>query len=67
MKRLKFSLPLLLLSSPEFLAQLCEEAGLQPVATDYVTRETVNRKEGLRVPRVFLQSRLTKAGQSQSS
>lgn len=51
----------------EFLAELFEETGLQPVANDYVLRETVNKKEGLSVPRVFLQSKFTKPSQSPSS
>lgn len=50
----------------DFLAKLVEEAGLQPVANDYVLRETVNKKEGLCVPRVFLQSKFTKPSQSRS-
>ncbi|KAG8009771.1 Methyltransferase-like protein 6 [Nibea albiflora] len=53
--------------SKEFLAELFEETGLQSVANDYVLRETVNKKEGLCVPRVFLQSKFTKPSQSQSS
>lgn len=51
----------------EFLALLFEEASLQSVANDYVLRETVNKKEGLCVPRVFLQSKFTKPSQPQSS
>lgn len=50
----------------EFLARLFEEAGLQLVANDYVLRETVNKKEGLCVPRVFLQSKFTKPSPSLS-
>ncbi|KAK9514398.1 hypothetical protein VZT92_027866 [Zoarces viviparus] len=53
--------------SKEFLAELCTDAGLQSVSNDYVLRETVNKKEGLCVPRVFLQSKFTKPGQSESS
>ncbi|KAL7392987.1 hypothetical protein ABVT39_004949 [Epinephelus coioides] len=53
--------------SKEFLAELCVDAGLQSVSNDYVLRETVNKKEGLCVPRVFLQSKFTKPSQSQSS
>ncbi|XP_068615717.1 tRNA N(3)-methylcytidine methyltransferase METTL6 [Brachionichthys hirsutus] len=51
--------------SKDFLAELFEEAGFRLVANDYVLRETVNKKEGLRVPRVFLQSKFTKPSQSQ--
>lgn len=50
----------------DFLAKLFEEAGLQLVTNDYVLRETVNKKEGLCVPRVFLQSKFTKPSQPQS-
>ncbi|XP_031696070.1 tRNA N(3)-cytidine methyltransferase METTL6 [Anarrhichthys ocellatus] len=53
--------------SKEFLAELCTDAGLQSVSNDYVLRETVNKKEGLCVHRVFLQSKFTKPGQSESS
>ncbi|XP_028985294.1 tRNA N(3)-methylcytidine methyltransferase METTL6 [Betta splendens] len=53
--------------SKEFLNQLFEETGFQSVATDYVLRETVNKKEGLCVPRVFLQSKFTKINPSQNS
>lgn len=53
--------------SKECLAELFEESGFQSVANDYVFRETVNKKEGLCVPRVFLQSKFTKPDQSQSS
>ncbi|KAJ4922895.1 hypothetical protein JOQ06_026186 [Pogonophryne albipinna] len=53
--------------SKEFLSELFADAGLQSVSNDYVLRETVNKKEGLCVPRVFLQSKFTKPGQSQSS
>ncbi|KAM9310828.1 tRNA N(3)-cytidine methyltransferase METTL6 [Pholidichthys leucotaenia] len=53
--------------SKEFLAELFEDVGFKCVANDYVLRETVNKKEGLCVPRVFLQSKFSKPGQSQSS
>ncbi|XP_052589612.1 tRNA N(3)-methylcytidine methyltransferase METTL6 isoform X6 [Peromyscus californicus insignis] len=44
----------------EFLAQLFVDAGYEEVANEYVFRETVNKKEGLFVPRVFLQSKFRK-------
>ncbi|KAJ6666490.1 hypothetical protein lerEdw1_020213 [Lerista edwardsae] len=44
----------------EFLAQLFLSVGFEQVANDYVLRETVNKKEGLCVPRVFLQSKFRK-------
>ncbi|XP_070691851.1 tRNA N(3)-methylcytidine methyltransferase METTL6 [Pempheris klunzingeri] len=53
--------------SKELLAELFEETGFQPVVNDYILRETVNKKEGLSVPRVFLQSKFSKPSQSQSS
>ncbi|XP_041844177.1 tRNA N(3)-methylcytidine methyltransferase METTL6 [Melanotaenia boesemani] len=53
--------------SKEFLAKLFEDAGFQSVANDYVLRETVNKKEGLCVPRVFLQSKFIKPQEPQTS
>ncbi|CAO2638245.1 tRNA N(3)-methylcytidine methyltransferase METTL6 [Lemmus lemmus] len=44
----------------EFLARLFANAGYEEVVNEYVFRETVNRKEGLCVPRVFLQSKFRK-------
>ncbi|XP_072317370.1 tRNA N(3)-methylcytidine methyltransferase METTL6 [Eucyclogobius newberryi] len=52
--------------SKEFLAELVESAGFQSITNDYVLRETVNKKEGLCVPRVFLQSKFTKNCPSQT-
>ncbi|XP_077382760.1 tRNA N(3)-cytidine methyltransferase METTL6 [Festucalex cinctus] len=46
--------------SKDFLATLFSEAGFRCVANEYVQRETVNKKEGLCVPRVFLQSKFIK-------
>lgn len=46
--------------SREFLAQLFQEGGFLSVTNDFVLRETVNKKEGLSVSRVFLQSKFTK-------
>lgn len=53
--------------SKEFLAELFESAGFHSAANDYVLRETVNKKEGLCVPRVFLQSKFIKNSQTQPS
>ncbi|CAJ1063073.1 tRNA N(3)-methylcytidine methyltransferase METTL6 [Xyrichtys novacula] len=50
--------------SKELLAELFQDSGLQCVSNDYVLRETVNKKEGLCVPRVFLQSKFTKASRA---
>lgn len=44
----------------EFLSQLFRVEGYEEVVNEYVHRETVNRKEDLRVPRVFLQSKFQK-------
>lgn len=53
--------------SKEFLAELFENEGFKSITNDYVLRETVNKKEGLCVPRVFLQSKFTKNSQTQTS
>ncbi|XP_039693029.1 tRNA N(3)-cytidine methyltransferase METTL6 isoform X2 [Pteropus medius] len=45
----------------EFLAQLFMDSGYEEVVNEYVFRETVNKKEGLCVPRVFLQSKFRKS------
>lgn len=45
----------------EFLAQLFIDTGYEEVVNEYVFRETVNKKEGLCVPRVFLQSKFRKS------
>nr|XP_025871298.1 SH3 domain-binding protein 5 isoform X5 [Vulpes vulpes] len=44
----------------EFLARLFTDTGYEEVVNEYVFRETVNKKEGLCVPRVFLQSKFQK-------
>ncbi|XP_019392171.1 PREDICTED: methyltransferase-like protein 6 isoform X3 [Crocodylus porosus] len=44
----------------EFLSQLFMAEGYEQVVNEYVLRETVNRKEGLCVPRIFLQSKFRK-------
>ncbi|XP_051922461.1 tRNA N(3)-methylcytidine methyltransferase METTL6 isoform X3 [Hippocampus zosterae] len=46
--------------SKDFLAALFSEAGFCCITIEYVQRETVNKKEGLCVPRVFLQAKFTK-------
>ncbi|XP_073899972.1 tRNA N(3)-cytidine methyltransferase METTL6 isoform X3 [Castor canadensis] len=50
----------------EFLAQLFVDTGYEEVVNEYVFRETVNKKEGLCVPRVFLQSKFRKPPQDPS-
>ncbi|XP_060104846.1 tRNA N(3)-methylcytidine methyltransferase METTL6 [Heteronotia binoei] len=44
----------------EFLARLFLSVGYEEVMNEYVLRETVNKKKGLSVPRVFLQSKFRK-------
>ncbi|XP_076986200.1 tRNA N(3)-cytidine methyltransferase METTL6 isoform X1 [Tamandua tetradactyla] len=44
----------------EFLAQLFMDTGYEEVVNEYVFREMVNKKEGLCVPRIFLQSKFRK-------
>ncbi|XP_058687681.1 tRNA N(3)-methylcytidine methyltransferase METTL6 isoform X1 [Poecile atricapillus] len=51
----------------EFLFQLFKAEGYEQVVSEYVQRETVNRKEDLRVPRVFLQSKFQKPFSETSS
>uniref|UniRef100_A0A8D0DLN4 tRNA N(3)-cytidine methyltransferase n=1 Tax=Salvator merianae TaxID=96440 RepID=A0A8D0DLN4_SALMN len=46
----------------DFLAELFTSVGYETVVNEYVLRETVNKKEGLSVPRVFLQSKFRKPG-----
>ncbi|XP_004603991.2 tRNA N(3)-methylcytidine methyltransferase METTL6 isoform X1 [Sorex araneus] len=50
----------------EFLARLFTDAGYEEVVNEYVLRETVNKKEGLCVPRVFLQSKFQKTPKTPS-
>ncbi|XP_055782138.1 tRNA N(3)-methylcytidine methyltransferase METTL6-like [Salvelinus fontinalis] len=53
--------------SKELLADLFRGAGFESVTNEYVLRETVNKKEGLCVPRVFLQSKFRRPDQLQGS
>ncbi|CAH1788855.1 unnamed protein product [Owenia fusiformis] len=46
--------------SLDFLKEMFTEAGFNCENIEYVFRETVNRKEGLCVPRIFLQAKFTK-------
>ncbi|TRY97528.1 hypothetical protein DNTS_000331 [Danionella cerebrum] len=46
--------------SREYLAALFHKTGFESLVNEYVLRETVNKKEGLCVPRVFLQSKFRK-------
>uniref|UniRef100_A0A2K6F385 Methyltransferase 6, tRNA N3-cytidine n=1 Tax=Propithecus coquereli TaxID=379532 RepID=A0A2K6F385_PROCO len=51
----------------EFLAQLFMDTGYEEVVNEYVFRETVNKKEGLCVSRVFLQSKFQKPRKNPST
>ena len=44
----------------EFVQQLAIEAGLKVVECKYVNRRTVNKKEGVDEPRVFVQGKFIK-------
>lgn len=46
--------------SEEYLAQLFSSSGYDILVNEYVLRETVNKKEELCVPRVFIQSKFQK-------
>ncbi|XP_030846584.1 methyltransferase-like protein 6 [Strongylocentrotus purpuratus] len=46
--------------STDVLSDLFIKAGFDVVVNEYVYRETVNKKEGLSVPRVFVQSKFSK-------
>ncbi|KAF4020724.1 hypothetical protein G4228_012418 [Cervus hanglu yarkandensis] len=50
----------------EFLARLFLDTGYEEEVNEYVFRETVNKKEGLCVPRVFLQSKFRKPQNTQA-
>ena len=45
---------------PECLQSLAEDAGFEAVQSQYVHRDTVNKKEGLRVPRIFVQAKFVR-------
>lgn len=44
----------------EFLTELVKEAGFDVVTCHYVHRRTVNKKEGVDEPRVFVQGKFMK-------
>ncbi|XP_003738034.1 methyltransferase-like protein 6 [Galendromus occidentalis] len=46
--------------SEEVVKSLFESAGFQTKENSYVTRSTINRKEGIDVPRIFVQSKFVK-------
>ncbi|XP_021370240.1 methyltransferase-like protein 6 isoform X2 [Mizuhopecten yessoensis] len=51
----------------ELLTELVTEAGFIVRECDYVQRETVNKKEGLSVPRIFVQGKFVKPNLKDSS
>ncbi|XP_033762193.1 tRNA N(3)-methylcytidine methyltransferase METTL6-like [Pecten maximus] len=53
--------------STELLMKLVSEVGLTVCECEYVQRETVNRKEGLSVPRIFVQGKFVKPNQTDNS
>ena len=44
----------------EKLVDLATEAGFEVCACSYVNKETVNHKEGISAPRIFIQAKLRK-------
>ncbi|KAL5007467.1 hypothetical protein ScPMuIL_016273 [Solemya velum] len=50
--------------SLEKLESLVVQAGFHVVSNQYVRRETVNKKEGLCVPRIFVQGKYIKPPKS---
>lgn len=46
--------------SEQFLERLFLDAGYEVVSNEYVCRETVNKKEGICVPRIFVQGKFRK-------
>lgn len=63
----KLNLELFCSSFSEILTKLVTEAGFTVAECDYVQRETVNKKEGLSVPRIFVQGKFVKPCPGQSS
>ncbi len=55
-----FSFPLNLPWFSEKVVELFRLAGFHTTSNEYITRETVNKKEGLCVPRIFVQSKFQK-------
>lgn len=50
----------------DHLQQLAHSAGFKTISCDYVHRQTVNKKEGLSVPRIFVQAKFVKCGEINS-
>ncbi|XP_060079772.1 tRNA N(3)-methylcytidine methyltransferase METTL6-like [Ylistrum balloti] len=53
--------------STELLEKLVTEVGLTVCECDYIRRETVNKKEGLSVPRIFVQGKFIKPNLGKNS
>lgn len=49
-----------MISFTDILGKIFTDAGFEVVTNEYVMRETVNKKEGLCVPRVFVQGKFKK-------
>ena len=54
-------------SHTEKLAELCLCAGYEIAENRYIQKQTVNRKEALSVPRIFIQGRFLKPSPPQMS
>ncbi|XP_044258728.1 tRNA N(3)-methylcytidine methyltransferase METTL6 [Tribolium madens] len=46
--------------SVEFFSNLCLKAGFEVISNSYVHRKTVNKKENIDVPRIFIQAKIKK-------
>lgn len=45
----------------DIVEKLFHQAGFQTLANEYAHRRTVNKKEGIDVPRIFVQAKFIKA------
>lgn len=50
----------------DLLNKMAESVGFEVISCEYVLRKTVNKKEGVCVPRVFVQAKFVKPGESTS-
>ena len=41
----------------DFLSDLMQDAGFKVCQLDYIKRDTINKKEGICVPRIFVQGK----------
>lgn len=48
--------------SKDFVEKLFHQAGFETLVSDYAHRRTVNKKEGVDVPRIFVQAKFRKPG-----